>query len=261
MKKLLIIILLIFIAVSCDNIPSDVVDSSNPNFDVVSIDAPSSLVLSTSSVQLVTSVKLSSPQNVDKVTTRILSIDGRYSIGSTSELKDDGNSPDQTANDLIYTTSYTLDEQIPSDNYLIEYYVTSLGDQRKVAVKNFSYDNGTENMQPVLSDIIAPDSLVVADTVAFAVSVQVSDENGLNDIKNVYFFVTRPDGVSSGSPTFLFDDGDFQANGDETANDGRYSRIIKINEANQKGTYKLEFQAEDKGNKKSEILTHNFLVK
>lgn len=261
MKKLVLVFTLLLFLSSCENIPNDVIDIDESNFNIEKIEAPDLIVLNEESTELVTSIEFSNAQFVEKVTTQILSIDGRYNLGSVSELKDDGNAPDEIANDLIFTTSYTLNEQIPTDNYLIEFYISSLGAERKVAVKNFRYDNGTSNIAPVLSNVIAPDSLVVSDTVAFAISVEVKDANGSSDIRSAYFFVTRPDGVSAGVPTFLFDDGNFAANGDQAAGDGRFSRILKINQNNQKGIYKLEFQAEDKGNKKSEILTHNLLVK
>lgn len=261
MKKLILIFTAVLFFVSCDEIPNDVIDVEEADYQIVKIESPSLIVLTQEETELVTSLQLSTSENIEKVTAQILSIDGRYTLSSGKELKDDGTAPDENSNDLIYTTSFVLTEEIPTDNYIIEFFVTSLGEQKKAAVKNFRYDNGTSNIPPVLSDVIAPDSLTVADTTAFAVSVKVYDENGLNDIKSVYFFVTRPDGVSSGVPTFLFDDGSLTGNGDETPGDGRYSRIIVINQSNQKGIYKLEFQAEDKGNKKSEILTHNFLVK
>ena len=261
MKRIFFMFISILFLSSCDDIPSDVIDVVDSNFRITRIEAPSLIVLTEETAELKISAELSNSQSVDKITAKVISIDGRFTISSSKQLNDDGMGADELAGDLKYTTSYTLTEEIPTDNYLIEFYITSFGNERKVGVKNFRYDNGTTNIAPVLSSIIAPDSLIVADTVAFAISVLVADDNGLNDIKSVYFFVTRPDGVSSGSPTFLFDDGNLLANGDETSGDGRFSRILKINESNQKGIYKLEFQAEDKGNKKSEILTHNFLVK
>lgn len=261
MKKLILIFTAVLFFVSCDEIPNDVIDVEEADYQIVKIESPSLIVLTQEETELVTSLQLSTSENIEKVTAQILSIDGRYTMSSGKELKDDGTAPDENSNDLIYTTSFVLTEEIPTDNYIIEFFVTSLGEQKKAAVKNFRYDNGTSNIPPVLSDVIAPDSMIVDTTKKFTVSVLANDENGLSDINSVYFYLSQPDTITTKPQVFLFDDGNLLAHGDSIANDGRFSVILKIGKINRKGIYLFEFQAEDKGNKKSEILTHNFLVK
>ncbi len=93
--------------------------------------------------------------------------------------------------------------------------------------------------------IIGPDTLVVTDTTFIQTSIKVSDSNGLTDIESVYFIVYKPDGTTNNFKTTMFDDGNVDDNGDETAGDGIYSRIIKLDQTNAKGTYRFEFKAKD----------------
>jgi hypothetical protein len=83
------------------------------------------------------------------------------------------------------------------------------------------------------------------------------DQNGLSDIDKVYFVVYRPDGTTNNSQNLMFDDGNLTDHGDQTAGDGIYSLLIQITSANQKGTYRLEFQAKDRGGKLSNIINHS----
>ena len=86
------------------------------------------------------------------------------------------------------------------------------------------------------------------------------DQNGLSDIDKVYFLVYRPDGTTNNSQNLMFDDGNLTDHGDQSAGDGIYSLLIQITSANQKGTYRLEFQAKDRGGKLSNIINHSLLI-
>ena len=70
----------------------------------------------------------------------------------------------------------------------------------------------------------------------------------------------RPDGSTSGAKLLLFDDGNIEDHGDLFAGDGIYSRLIQINETNAKGTYRFEFQAEDRSGEFSNIINHFVLI-
>ena len=80
-----------------------------------------------------------------------------------------------------------------------------------------------------------------------------------DDILEVYFIVYRPDGTTNGNKIQLFDDGDSE-NGDVTAGDGIYSRLIQVDQSNQKGTYRFDFQAEDRLGALSNIVNHIVLI-
>ena len=58
----------------------------------------------------------------------------------------------------------------------------------------------------------------------------------------------------------MFDDGNLALHGDQVAGDGIYSLLIQISSTNDKGTYRLEFQAKDRGGKLSNIINHNLLI-
>ncbi len=95
------------------------------------------------------------------------------------------------------------------------------------------------------------------------VTCKVTDPNGLGDIARVFFNSFFPDGTpSSGNPFLLRDDGQKDQNGlgDAVANDGEYSLAIAIGNASQLGTFRFEFQAEDRGGLKSEIVVHRITV-
>ncbi len=108
--------------------------------------------------------------------------------------------------------------------------------------------------------MVEPDTVVATDTILILTSLRVSDGNGLNDISEVYFIVYRPDGSTSGNKVFLFDDGNLLQNGDQTAGDGIYSRIIFVNQTNAKGTYRFEFKAIDRGGLQSNIINYPVLI-
>ena len=98
---------------------------------------------------------------------------------------------------------------------------------------------------PVLSDLVAPDTVSRSAAEPIPLSVRVSDPQGLDDVKSVYFNTTKPDGTpASGNPFLMYDDGN-EAHGDETAGDGIYSLLVTITSQNEKGVYRFDFVAED----------------
>ncbi len=99
---------------------------------------------------------------------------------------------------------------------------------------------------PVLSNLTAPDTVSRSAGKPIVLSIQVTDPQGLSDIKSVHFNTTKPDGTpADGNPFFMYDDGDKENHGDETAGDGIYSLIIIITPQNAKGEYRFDFMAED----------------
>ncbi len=121
-----------------------------------------------------------------------------------------------------------------------------------------------QNVPPIIRNLQAPDTLTLhqSDTLKIIISVEVYDPDGKDDIKNVYFNSYLPDGSPSRSnPIYLYDDGNLQMNGDYLANDGIYSRIIILPPTTPKGKYRFDFQAIDKKNETSNIISHNIVVK
>ena len=81
---------------------------------------------------------------------------------------------------------------------------------------------------PQLSNVSAPDSITLPASAgqSYILSVTVTDEDNNNDVNEVFFNTTKPDGSpSSGNPFFMYDDG---KNGDQLAGDGIWSFSITI---------------------------------
>ena len=130
------------------------------------------------------------------------------------ELRDDGAGGDEVAGDGVFSTRTDLADDLLDP--------------------------------PILSDIVAPDTVSRSATEPFLLSVRVSDSQGLGDVRAVYFVVTKPDGTpAAGSPFLMYDDGDEETNGDSVAGDGIYSLLVVITPQNDKGTYRFDFFAED----------------
>ncbi len=119
------------------------------------------------------------------------------------------------------------------------------------------------NRPPMLSDLNAPDTVYIQpQTVLIKITVKAFDPDGIEDIKTVQFNVFKPDGSpSSGNPFKMYDDGNASGiSGDDKAGDGVYSLIIQLPPNTQRGTYRFEFQAIDKSNAQSNIITHFMAV-
>ena len=120
-----------------------------------------------------------------------------------------------------------------------------------------------QNVPPVVRNLQAPSVLTLhpTDTLKVTISIEAYDPDGREDIKSVFFNSFLPDGSPSRSnPIYLYDDGNLLANGDLNANDGIYSRIIILPPNTPKGTYRFDFQAIDKKNETSNIISHNLVV-
>ena len=164
--------------------------------------------------------------------------------------------------DNIFENNFVLSGQNPNGNYTINFTATGLdGKNKQVAVSSFYFKNGQDNIPPAISNsVIDPDTVAVTQPTVIFTSVEAADSNGQSDILEVYFIVYRPDGTTSGSKIQMFDDGNTSENGDETADDGIYSRLIQVDQSNQKGTYRFEFQAEDRSGALSNIINHYVLI-
>ena len=163
--------------------------------------------------------------------------------------------------DDLYENQFILRRENPIGNYTVRFSAEGFeGDAKQVALATFYFKNGQGNLPPVISNtIIDPDTVVVNQPTVILTSVQASDPNGLNDILEVYFVVYRPDGSSNNNRVFLYDDGTSE-NGDLTAGDGIFSRLIQVDQSNQKGTYRFEFRAKDRIGDLSNLINHFVLI-
>ncbi|MCJ7552507.1 MAG: PKD domain-containing protein [Ignavibacteriaceae bacterium] len=267
MKKAVIIIFLSsLIFISCEKDYSGIVDPSINEYQVISV-SPSGNVLFNAIDSLIT-IKINFTQSslVGEVSCDIYSSDNNRLNSSRIILYDNGNPDfgDDSLNDNKYANKFPLSSTYPIGNYSIRYYTTIItGDLKYIALSNFVYDNGQDNVAPVISNLLMPQSVNAGQTITF--SVGVIDENGLNDLVSVFYEAYNPDGIkivnSQGISQFpMFDDGNTQGNGDLVANDGTYTVTLTFPSDVKKGTWRFEFQARDRGGLLSNKIVHNILV-
>lgn len=170
------------------------------------------------------------------------------------QLRDDGTSGDVQAGDNIFSFHGDMKETLRSmGHYSVRFQAEDVGGLMSHPIVMDFYvlrDNGP----PVLSNLVAPDEVSRSSSPSILLTVQVTDPQGLSDVKSVYFNTTKPDGSpSSGNPFSLFDDG---TAGDVSPGDGIYSLTIYITSQNDLGNYRFDFLAEDYAGAVSDTLQH-----
>jgi hypothetical protein len=158
----------------------------------------------------------------------------------------------------IFENQFILKRENPIGNYTVRFSASGLdGQTKQVAVGSFYFNNGQDNVAPVISNLVAPDTVTIGiDTTFIQITLDVQDANGLNDIQFVWFDSYLPNGdPSSQNPIALFDDG--INGGDLTAGDGTYSRIVILPPTGvTNGTYRWEFKARDRSGTLSNQIIH-----
>lgn len=260
----ILITISILFSTSCEKEFDTVIDVQKPSYQVVSVAPKDSVIFNVEDSSLVIKIEFSQSSLVNSVIAEIADPSNKNFLNGTLTLFDNGKpeNGDQTANDKIFSNKIFLKSNDLNGNYNVKFYVNDNSGQSKLAAwTTFKYRNGQSNFAPVISNaLVEPDTVVVTDTIAILTSLLVQDGNGLNDISEVYFIVYRPDGSTSGNKVFLFDDGNLLQNGDQSAGDGIYSRIISVNQTNAKGTYRFEFKAVDRGGLQSNIINYPVLI-
>ncbi len=261
--RILIIFLVIF-SFSCEKEYDTVIDVQKSFFQVVSVSPKDSVLFNIEDSSLVIKIEFTPASVVNSVSAEIINPSGKNYLNEALPLFDNGKTEngDQSANDKIFSNKILMKSNDINGNYSIKFFVKDNASINQLAAwSTFKFRNGQSNVAPVISDaLVNPDSIVVTDTVAILTSVVVEDENGLNDIKEVYFIVYRLDGSTNNNKVFLYDDGNLNLNGDQTAGDGIFSRIISVNQTNTKGTYRFEFRAVDRGGLQSNIINYLVLI-
>lgn len=170
----------------------------------------------------------------------------------------------QEVTDNIYENQFILKRENPIGNYTVRFSASGLdGKTKQVAVGSFYFNNGQDNLPPVISNLVCPDS--VARGVSFIFSIKADDPNGRNDILSTFFSLYRPDGtVVEENPGDIYfamhDDGNLTVFGDSTANDGIYSFKNSFGQTSQTGNWKFIFQAIDLSDSLSNIIEHYLFV-
>ncbi|HEX2869260.1 MAG TPA: hypothetical protein VHO03_19610 [Ignavibacteriales bacterium] len=246
----------------CEKIPSGVVENTESSFQVLDVSAPIGFSYSSADSSFMVALRLSSGSDVQSLWADLYSPDNKQLNNSPITLSDNGLAAngDSQKGDNVFSGRISFSRNYSNGRYRIDYFVlTRDGISRKVAESSLTYDNKQTDYPPVLSNLVMPDSVNAADMFIF--TVRVSDPNGLSDIKRVSFkFIRKEDNSVSGSAD-MWDDGNLQFHGDSVANDGIYSFKNSFTAETAGKTREFIFQAADKSDSLSNILTHNIYVK
>ena len=256
MRKIVLFILFSLLLWGCEKKYDNVIDSISSNYQVTSISHHSNYDLKIPADSLlVVRINFSSQSELSKVYFDIIASNNSVLNSSPVELLPLGNN--------IFQNSFVLKRTFPIGTYHLNFSVTGLdGKTKLVATSSFEFNNGQDNVPPVISNtVIDPDTVVVLNNpIVIFTSVEAADSNGAGDILEVYYIVYKPDGTTNNSKLLLFDDGNTSEHGDLVAWDGIYSRLIQVDQTNDKGTYRFEFQAIDRSGALSNIINHFVLI-
>jgi hypothetical protein len=176
------------------------------------------------------------------------------------QLLDDGSGPDPTPGDAEFSGLLTF-ELSQSDVGAFRVRVRARdanGFQSNARVQSLMVVR--ENTPPLLSNLVAPDTVTLPATGSSVVrmTVDADDPDGPEDIQEVYFR-----SLDSSDPLrkfFLLDDGNAAVSGDAVAGDATYSILISLPSTTTRKTYGFAFQAADAFGDTSATLLHNITV-
>ncbi len=257
MQKIFFILLLSILIFGCDETEEGVIDPYDTEFSVIKIDAPTNLEYSGPETALQTSISFSDSKSILSAWIKVLSQDGTIDVTYYKVMS--------KADDNKYSTSITMDQEMPNLTYTIDYFVkTAIQSEKKIASHNFTYKNNQNNVAPVISNPLfyyENESPMLRDTLVnnknFIFSIVVSDSNGLSDIDSVYTDFYNPANLKPWR-VLMYDDGKSN-HGDKVAGDGIYSFLNSFKNAS--GNRKFIFIAKDRAGFLSNVIEHNVEVK
>lgn len=236
----------------CDKTFENVIDVNRENYQVTSVSPTGNFVYNPNDSLITIRINFTSGSEVSDVSFDMIASDGSLLNSSPVPLFDN--------NDNRFYNQFPLSEYYPNGIYNLKYYVNEqTGSNALVAWGSFKYNNGQDNVAPVLSNLVIPDSVQKEQTFVF--NVKAFDANGLSDIDIVFFDLFRPDTsrVTEG-PFFMHDDGNLEVFGDSVAGDGIYSFKNSFAATAQTGNWRFVFQAKDRSDSLSNIIEHLMLV-
>lgn len=266
MNKYLIFLIPLFLW-GCSKKYDVVIDSGIANYQVTNVSSFPDFLYAPGDSSIVASITFKPAEGIISVFFNIISPDGNILNSSPVPLYDDGNNAlhgDMIKGDSTFSNKYPFSQSFLNGKYTIQYYIINSNDKAAlVAEHNFIFNNNIADVAPVVFNLVAPDtvSLNTSATTDILITIQAADSNGLKDINIVFFNSFKPNGdPATNNPFLMYDDGNSH-NGDAVAGDGIYSLIISLPPESNKGTYRWEFQAQDRGKKTSNIIIHNIVVK
>jgi hypothetical protein len=195
----------------------------------------------------------------------------RYTVGLPAEesvfaegvLKDDGISPDLSANDGIFAGKVSFAIQRVN---IGRFEVAINGFYDPASPSNLvrrSFDIFRSSQAPVIAGLVAPDTVILpgpGQVTLLLITLGASDPDGLGDLREVFFR-----NLDSPSDTtrkfFLLDDGHVTGvSGDSVANDGTFSIIVQLPAGTPAATYRFLFEATDRSGLGSNTILHPLTV-
>jgi len=169
----------------------------------------------------------------------------------TGELTNNGVFPDASSNDSVYTGTIPL--SILRSDIGTSFVELSAEDSQgnRSSIARIPFTVVRLNSPPVLSGLSAPDTVHTSSMQTFLITVNVQDPDGLSDIRSV-------GRTTGGGNTYPLNDSG--VNGDVTAGDGIFSETVSLNPPPPAGSYVFTFQAFDRSNAGSNILSHTIVV-
>jgi hypothetical protein len=109
------------------------------------------------------------------------------------------------------------------------------------------------NRPPIINSLAVPDSIQLPSDGSKLVLfyMTASDSDGLGDIDSAYF---RNESSSTPTSILMYDDGDLNTHGDDTAGDGVFSRILSIDAGTSTGNKEFHFHVVDKEGARAEVI-------
>jgi len=253
MRKIVLLLLPVII-IGCEQKFDDIIDAVQNNYQVTLVSPTDSVTYRENDSLVTIRIIFTSSSEVGDVFCDVFASDNSKLNPSKIQLFDN--------NDNRFISEFPLSQYYPNGIYNIRYYIKKADEtMQQVAVGSFKYNNGQDNLPPEIANtVVDPDTVVVTAPTVILTSVEASDPNGQNDILKVYFIVYNPDGSTNGNELELFDDGNIDDHGDLNAGDGIYSLLIQVDQTNEKGTYRFEFSARDRGGKQSNTIDHIVLI-
>ena len=192
----------------------------------------------------------------------------------TLRLMDDGTSGDMLSEDQLFTRKFfngsglkNTISSIAKDS--IYFSILALYSGKKLTQESIFL---LGNIRPKLGTVFVPETVDrptrnpednVVNTVEFKVTASVTDPNGQDDIKRVFFrsyHVGLDSMMNGGNPILLLDDGGENGSGDLQKGDGSYTTTVSLTEDAKTGTYHWIFEAQDQSNAYSDSVKKTLVV-
>lgn len=266
MKRLLALVFFSFLISACEDIPDAIVDNRFVDYRIIKIESPSNFGYSNPDSIFSASVSIQNSGSVEKVWLSIKTGDGSSYVNKQILMIKGA----AVQNSTSFTAKVPMSKRVSSGKYIVEFFVSdnvrsSPDNVTKVGEQILNYNNNQTNYAPVISNLVLAEN--ITRETPFTFTIKVDDQNGLGDIAQVTFKLTRPDGTvvipNSNTPNinyFLMVDNGDAVLGDAKAGDGIYSFKNTFGPTSQTGKWEFEFQANDKSGAISNIIKQLLMV-